>query len=538
MLDELHVRNIALIKDACFTPDSHLTVLTGETGAGKTALLSSLKLITGQRADVSALREGADEALVEGRFFDDVHEDGCVVMRKLGSDGRSRASIDGSMCSLKQLAAEIGSCIDICGQHEHQRLLKPAYHVQMLDLWAADSITEPLAQYQAAFDAHRVAAENLQRLMELQSSSHVALDEARYTMSRIDEVSPVEGEYEELLEQMPRIEHMEMLLTSSHEAYAALTSDSGALDSVHVALSRVEAMAEIDTSLASVLDSLYTAAYALEDVAREVRAYKDNVDFSPEAFNEAQERMSALQGLMRSFGPRMEDVFEARRVAAELVDMADHSDEHVHRAQQELDRAEAALVSSAEVLEATRKKVAPLFADEVTKHMGRLNMSGAQLLCNFESLPRASWTKEGSTKMEFQYRVGAGMTPRPLARIASGGEVSRVMLACKVTLGEADDRETLIFDEVDAGVGGATAVALADVLEDLSHTHQVIVITHLASVAVKAAKHYVVRKQAGDIPETILSVVEGEDRVCEIARMLSGDEDDVTRAHARQMLGM
>ena len=280
------------------------------------------------------------------------------------------------------------------------------------------------------------------------------------------------------------------------------------------------------------------AGFVLEDVARSARDYRDGVEFDPEALEQDQERMSALQGLLRAYGPRMVDVLAARDEAADLVSAVDDAAERERAAWKKVDAAEQKLASAAQALDQARRTAAPQFAEQVTAQMSRLEMGGAELLCEVRPLPRESWTQAGPSEVEFLFRPGAGMQARPLARIASGGEVSRVMLAIKVVLGQADSVDTLVFDEVDAGVGGSTAVALADVLVDLARTHQVIVVTHLAQVAVRGNAHYTVNKVAGTDgkPQTNLQQLSAEQRPAEIARMLSGDATQASLAHAREML--
>ena len=248
--------------------------------------------------------------------------------------------------------------------------------------------------------------------------------------------------------------------------------------------------------------------------------------------------MSALQGLLRAYGPRMVDVLAARDEAADLVSAVDDAAERERAARKKVNAAEQKLASAAQALDQARRTAAPQFAEQVTAQMSRLEMGGAELLCEVRPLPRESWTQAGPSEVEFLFRPGAGMQARPLARIASGGEVSRVMLAIKVVLGQADSVDTLVFDEVDAGVGGSTAVALADVLVDLARTHQVIVVTHLAQVAVRGNAHYTVNKVAGTDgkPQTNLQQLSAEQRPAEIARMLSGDATQASLAHAREML--
>ncbi len=540
MIDELHAQNVALICDATIQPSEGLTVLTGETGAGKSALLSSVKLLMGERADAGAVREGADFLEVEGRFFNAaVNSDDLVVRRRVSRDGRGRVSIDGRMASVRELAQSVGLTIDLCGQHEHQRLLQQASHVELLDSWAAADVSASLEAYRTALRQANAAAKEFKRVQQMCRSAAERMDEALFVLERIDEVDPKAGEIEELESALPRAEHAETLMRSASNARHALNGEGGALDCIGDALDEIRDVERYDEELAKLAKILQSALLDVEDVAAELRDYRDSVDFDPEALNEMQSRMAQLRGLMRSYGPSIEDVLARREQAAEVVGAAQNGDQLLKRAQKNLDAAEAALLRAAFALNKARKKAAPRFAKLVSEQMAFLEMGSAELDVSFEDLPRTQWTAAGPSKVELLYRPAAGLSARPLRRIASGGEVSRVMLACKVVLGEADDTQTLVFDEVDAGVGGATAVALASVLARLATTHQVIVVTHLAQVAVRGSKHYVVRKsatQADGVPETTIVPVEGEDRVAEIARMLSGDTSELSLEHARSML--
>ncbi|WP_080799370.1 DNA repair protein RecN [Arabiibacter massiliensis] len=546
MIDEIQVENLALIRAAALEPARGLTVLTGETGAGKTALLSALKLLMGARADKDAVRDGQEALCVSGRFFgiEGPGEDGLgasdelVVTRRVTADGRSRASVDGRMASVGELARIVAPAIDLCGQHEHQQLMKPAVHVRMLDAWAGEAVAEARAAYEAAFAQAGEAAAELARVREAGELSSAKLDEARFVLSRIDAVDPREGEYDELAADLARVEHAEALATATNAAHEALAGEDGAIDGLNAAISALDGGARFDGKLGELAGALREAGYVLEDVARESRDYRDEVEFDPEALAQQQERMAALQGLLRAYGPRMEDVLARRAEAADLVSLVDDAAERERAAQRAVDDAEAALAEAAGALADARAEAAPRFAEAVTQQMARLEMGGAELVCDVRPLEREAWTRTGSQAVEFLFRPGAGMQARPLARIASGGEVSRVMLAAKVVLGASDDVDTLVFDEVDAGVGGSTAVALAEVLADLARTHQVIVVTHLAQVAVRGEAHYVVRKQEGEggMPETDLRRLLADERPAEIARMLSGDATEASLAHAREML--
>lgn len=538
MIDEIHVENVALIHEADLVPGTGLTVLTGETGAGKTALLSALKLLMGERADSSAVREGSEGALVEGRLFAGAHdEQGFVAQRRVGPDGRSRARVDGAMASVRELSERVSPLIDLCGQHEHQRLLDASSHVDMVDAWAGAGVAATLEAYRTALAAAQEAARELARVEEASRTQGSRLEEARFAYERICDVDPKPGEYEELEERLPRFEHAEALAGCAHEAAEALSGEGGSLDALNAAISELSRMGRVDAKLAEFADELTGAAITLEDAAAELRRYRDSVDFDPAELAQAQERFSAFKGLLRQWGPRMEDVFARRDEAAELLSLVDDADARVRRAREARDAAEDALARAARDLTKRRNTAAPRFCREVGKQMTRLEMGRAELVWDSRELPRERWTAQGPCACELLYRSGAGLTPRPLRRIASGGELSRVMLAAKVVLGESDAVDTLVFDEVDAGVGGATARSLAQVLADLARTHQVIVVTHLAQVAVQGSVHYVVRRSdEGDMPETRLVRVEGSDRVTEVARLLSGDASDESLAHARQLL--
>lgn len=537
MIDELRVENVALIREATLNFSSGLTTLTGETGAGKTALLSALKLLIGERADASAVREGAQNLLVEGRVYlgqDDL--DGHVVRRRVDASGRGRVEVDSHMASVGELAQSVGATVELCGQHEHQRLMQTQTHAAMLDAWAGARVQDALSSYQEAYEKASVAKAELERLQELSRAGSERLDQAEFELRRIDEVAPKEGELEELEEALPRAEHAEALLLASEHAREALAGDGGVADSLGEAMSALTEASRFDESLSRFADTLNSSLIDIEDVASELRDYRDSVEIDPADLERMQTRMAALQGLMRSFGPSMADVFERRAKAAEIVEAAGDSGELLRSAKKALESAEAELGGAAEALDSERKAAAPKFSAEVAAQMERLEMGSASVEFSFERLGREHWTENGPSKIELMYRPGAELSARPLRRIASGGEISRVMLAIKVVMGEADGIDTLVFDEVDAGVGGAVARSLAAVLKDLARTHQVIVVTHLAQVAVMADKHYVVTKSDGAVPETHLTEVAEEARVAEIARMLAGDTTDISLQHAEALL--
>jgi DNA repair protein RecN (Recombination protein N) len=581
MLDEMHIVNVALIQDSLFRPSPGMTAITGETGSGKTALLNALKLLVGERANAGMIREGEEQLRVEGRFFleeqpdgaegkhnaiaqgmsesaesvaatfsqteseashaeagetDETSEDGQVVCRQVGSNGRSRVTINGSLAGVKDLAAGVGASIDLCGQHEHQQLLNQTYQRQLFDKWGAHEITPALVRYQEAFSACNAAQAEVNRLEEMSQADTVALDRARFTVEQIDAVAPMQGEYETLLEELPFYENGEMLLQETRSAYQALMAEDGVIEKLEGLQASLGKICAVDASLDSVNQAAKEAYFALEDVGHELARYQSLIDFSEEELEQRQDRLSALQGIMRGYGPTMDEVFSTYNQACQLIESFNSCDELLEAARAARKEVEDALVAAASALSQARGAVVPQFEEAVCAQMARLEMGGAKLKVELTSLDRAHWTKWGSQTLDYMFVPGAGLAAQKLASIASGGEISRVMLALKVVLGNCDSVETLVFDEIDAGVGGKTALALAAVLKDLAKTHQVIVVTHLPQVAVVADLHYLVEKEQQPCLATTICQLSPEERVEEIARMLSGTIDATSLAHARELL--
>lgn len=546
MLDELHITDVALIRDAWFTPSPRFTVITGETGTGKTALLNAFKLAVGERAEAGLVREGQHELRVEARFYRPQQAaDDVVVVRRVGAQGRSRVAIDGAMASVRDLAEGVGASVDLCGQHEHQRLLHAKEQRVLFDAWAEDFIGPAKERYYQAFLDHRDALAYLDDLRQREQQGAYELDQARFVVAQVEAVDPQEGEYEQLLAEMPRFEHGETLLRELKRAQHVIAGAGSAsdnqsheplLDSLEELSASLARAGEVDSRFAAMASQVKDAYFTLEDMVHTLASFEDSIDFSPEELQRRQDRIAAFQGLMRSFGPRMEDVFSAYHQAVEHLRLFEQKDEVLSQAQARLDAAEASLLHAAEALAQARHEAAPRFEAAINEQLAHLDMGSAHVICALEDMPRAQWNAWGSQTFDLLFAAGSDLQPHKLSSIASGGEISRVMLAIKVVVGSHDQAETLVFDEIDAGVGGKAAVALADVLAELAQSHQVIVVSHLPQVAAKADVHYRVYKSEQDGLETCLEELTGESREEEIARMLSGTVTPTSLSHARELL--
>jgi DNA repair protein RecN (Recombination protein N) len=536
VIEELHVKDLALIEEVWLEFAAGMTVMSGETGAGKTALVGALKLLVGERADAGAVRAGQAEAVVEGRFAEASGEE-IVARRRVGSDGRSRCTLDGQMATVGALSERLGPLVDLHGQHEHQALLSASTHVVYLDRWAGAEAATELAAYRSARTEHVAALRALAELEERQARASQNADYYRFVADEIDRVDPAPGEDATLEARLPALQHGEQLAAAADGAVEALRGDGGALDAVATAASSLARAEGIDPALDALVGQLSEASALVDDASAELRAYRDRVEHDSAALDEVLERLGQLSGLKRKYGPDLDSVIAARAEAASALSVREQGAEESEKARATVEAARSAMVTAAERLDCVRRRAAPEFVDALGAAVSDLAMSGSRFEVSFGDLAFDSWTLDGSYRIEFLYAPAPGQPARSLSRIASGGELSRVMLALKGVLGEADTVRTLVFDEVDAGIGGATAHTVGRRLQALSQTHQVIVVTHLAQVAAYADRQLVVEKSVThDVATTTVRGVEGVEREAEIARMLSGNDSSASIIHARELL--
>ncbi len=535
MLLELHVKDLALVDEVWLEFGEGLTVLTGETGAGKTVLVGALKLLIGERADASQVRSGAQEALVEGRFLIDGEEH--VVKRRIGADGRSRCTIDGEMATVGALADLLGPVVDLHGQHEHQALLVPSRHAGYLDRFIGKPALDALEAYRAAYAEHRVATEALAALECSLVDRDRRANDLRFIISTIDAVAPKAGEDEELEASLPRLRHAERLGEAVGEALEALRGDGGAQDDAARAAAALARIAAIDPSIARIEHELGELVVMLDDLGGRLRSYAEAIECDPEALENAERRLAELRDLKRRFGPTLEDVVATRDQAAAELAVLDAGEAGVEEARARVAAAAATMHGCAQELVRIRRSAIPAFEEALEEAMRELALPAARFAVVVDEPELGAMTASDPSRVEFLFAASGTDDPRPLARIASGGEISRVMLALKSVLGAADRVPVLIFDEIDAGIGGATALAVGRRLCALASSHQVLVVTHLAQVAAFADGHVVVEKRERDgRGVTDARTVTGDERLRELARMLSGSTAGISVEHARELL--
>jgi len=536
VLEELRVRNLALIEDVCLDFAAGMTVLTGETGAGKTALVGALKLLVGERADSTMVRAGTPEAVVEGRMNHADRE--LVARRRVSSDGRSKCTLNGEMATVGALADTLGPLVDLHGQHEHQALLQPQRHAEYLDRYCGAGVADAFAQYRRARHLWVEAKGTLDRLVEQLAQAKRRTDYLEFVVNEIGSVDPSVEEESELERRLPGLRHGERLSAAGVEAYSALRDEAGASDALAMAHSALRHAADLDPVLDAFAERLAELVALSDDLAADLRGYAESLEHDPTALDTVQARLAEYAALKKKYGPTIQEVLQTLHDAQDTLSALEAGEAGLDQAREAVDRARASLEGEADRLRAARREAAPRFVRDLQGATAELEMSGTSFEVLLEDLPFESWGDEGPQRVEFMYAPGPDQPARPLARIASGGEISRVMLALKGVLGAADDVPVLVFDEVDAGIGGMTATSVGRRLKELAGQHQVLVVTHLAQVAVFADRHIVVEKHVSDESvSTSVRTVEGQDRLVEISRMLAGVESDAGLAHAEELLG-
>ncbi|MCR5760596.1 MAG: DNA repair protein RecN [Sphaerochaetaceae bacterium] len=546
MLEHLEIRNFALIEELSADFHEGFNVITGETGAGKSIILGALGLLMGERADSSAIRTGADEMTVNAvisipdgheaymwlRDHDMEAEDGAIVVKRtVKRNGRSLVSVQGQIVTRSELTELAETMIDMHGQSEHQSLLSSDRQRRVLDFYSKNnSLLQDVSDLSKKISNLLSEYENTKAMAE---EGRRQQDYLSFALNEIKDASLTLEEEDEIREKVSVFSHFEQIYENLSISTDKLKEASHLL---HDASSFTAKAAKLDSSLTDFTARLESLRIEQEDISEGLRDYLNNVDFSEEALNLMQDRLALIQKLKRKYGPTVSDVLAFAASAEEKLNLCEDSEYRIGALEKELETARSLYKKASDVLFMSRKKNAGVLEKAVEETLRTLGMPQ----CRFEIPVEHDENKvssNGSDSVKFFISANPGEPLKEMREIASGGELSRVMLALKAVLSDSDDIQTQVFDEVDSGIGGSVALRLSACLKDLSRRKQVIAITHLASIASKADSQFVVRKSVENgRTYTHLEVCEGENRVHEIARMLSGDEEELTLSHARSLL--
>ncbi|GGK65212.1 DNA repair protein RecN [Planomonospora parontospora subsp. parontospora] len=558
-VEEVRIQGLGVIDEAVLALSPGFTVVTGETGAGKTMVVTGLGLLFGGRADPARVRPGADKATVEGTLVVDprgrvaqqvedlggVVEDGeLIVSRTVSAEGRSRAWLGGRGVPVGTLTYLAEDLVAVHGQMDQQRLLQPGRQRAALDRYAGDELVKPLRAYEQAYKRHREVAEQLAELTTRARERSQEADLLRFGLEEVEKADPKPGEDAGLLEEEERLSHADALRTAAETAHTALLGDpmsaeqavQDAASLVGQARAAVDAVRDFDPALAGLADRLAEAGYLISDIATELAGYAESIEADPARLAAVQERRAVLTHLVRKYGEDTAAVLGWAEQAARRLAELEGDDDRIGDLTREQEELTGRLTELAAELTRIRRAAAERFGRAVTEELTALAMPHARVVVEIGQA--ADFGPQGVDEVELRMSPHPASPPLPLNKGASGGELSRVMLAIEVVFAGADPVPTFVFDEVDAGVGGKAAVEIGRRLAHLARTAQVIVVTHLPQVAAFADQHLVVEKaDDGSVVRSGVVALDRDGRIRELSRMLAGLEDsELGRAHAEELL--
>lgn len=553
MLEHLHIRNVALIKESEISFGDGLNILTGETGAGKSMIIDSLQFALGGRAGKDFLRHGEKQAAVEALFSVQSQalteklaengiapeEDGTLLItRTLSEAGKSVCRINGSTVTVGMLKEIAEDMIDIYGQHEHQSLLNPVKHIRLLDRFCGAGFGEAMEEYKNSRQRLKDLEKQLAILIGDESQREQRMDMLLFQKEEIEAAELQEGEEDALLEQKKRLSSMERLIRLTGESVTLLYDGDdrapSACDQLGDALAKLQEAAEYDAALSPLADALADGYAAVEDCARELKREAEKQEADPEELERIEERLQLFYKLKRKYGGSIEAVLEFYEKAAQELEFLSNSSEKAAELSAKKAEEEKRLSALAETLTARRRATAEQVEEQIETALHDMEMKHARFHIQIEE--KADWGADGKDKVEFLISANAGEPLKPLAKIASGGEMSRVMLALKTVLVDADEIGTFIFDEIDTGVSGRTARRVGEKMRFLGGKRQLLCITHLPQIAAMADNHFLIEKES-DAGETVTRVtaLDEEGAVREVARLMN-DVTETTLAAARELL--
>ena len=553
MIEEISIRDLGVIADAKLRFGPGLTVLTGETGAGKTMVLTALGLLLGERSDTSAIRQGQDQIFVEGRWLIPNHakakqlvseaggviEDGQLLVNRIVSrDGRSRSAIGGASAPVNILSSLGEQLVAVHGQSDQIRLKSAVAQREALDQFSG--VAELLGKYRESFDEWKALEHRLVELRSASASKAVELEQLKEATSELERLNAQPGEDVALAEKAQRLTHSEELRVAASEAHELISSENEQTDAIALvgkARRILEAAAVNDPELGKIAETLRELGFQLGENAAALSGYLASSESGgAEELDRVQQRRAELSAVMKKYGPTLDEVLSYYESSGKRLLDLDSSDEQINALSLEVDRLFAQVQDLAGQITAVRKHAALRLETAVTEELKTLAMGGATLVVAVDA--GHDYQAHGVDQVSIQLAAYPGAEPRPIGKGASGGELSRIMLAIEVVLARTEQALTFIFDEVDAGVGGAAATEVGRRLAQLAKVAQVIVVTHLGQVAAFADQHLRVMKTVGEqYTASDVVALNGEDRVEEIARMLSGmSQSDVAKASARELI--
>lgn len=545
MISYISIKDFAIIENCEVEFEKGLNIITGETGSGKSIVIEAISLALGARADSSFVRTGADKAVVQ--IAGDLDGEDIVITREVSASGKNLCKLNGRVVTLAELSTYCKRLADIHGQYDHQSLLNPEYHIRLIDLFHADEIA-PVAQMVARlYDGYVKTSASLKKLLQSAADADKKRDFMKFQLEEIRSAKLISGEDAELSERITLLQNSERLYQVLSRAYDALyESEPSTIDSLETVTKELEGISGFSGAISALSERISSLCYELDDIAHEIRSERDDMVFSQEELDECIERYELIQNLKRKYGNEFLDggitpgSIEAVNnfadtIEAELKDV-ENSDHLKSELEAQLETINAQLQLASERLSTLRHESAADLKKRITEQLKDLNFNNSQLDIEFTKLD--SFTESGIDSVNFMISTNLGEPLKPLNKIASGGEMSRIMLAFKKIIADYDDIPTLIFDEIDSGISGIAASVVGKKLKEIAENHQIICITHLPQIAACGHTNYRISKEtAGGTTKTTVSRLSDDETVREIARLLGGANiTDTTLESAKELL--
>ena len=531
MINTLHIKNIGIINEISVDLNKGFNVLTGETGAGKTLIIDSLEILAGGRFSKEMIRTGETYSFVEMQIT--INNKEIIVSREININGKNMCKIDGRMVTVTELKDFMGKIIDIHGQHDNQYILDVSSHIKYLDEFSSQEIKEIKSEYLALYDEYLVTKDELAKNYGDEKEKQRKLDLLNYQVNEIEVAKLKENEDDELEELRKIMLNTEKISENLNQADVYIAES--AIESINAAIKCLEKIEDIDTKYAKVLETLKETYYNLEEISRDISDYKEMIYFDDEKRNEIETRLDIIYSLKRKYGNNISEILEYKeKINSEIFEI-ENAEEYNKKLRIKLEDLEKQMSKLCDKMHEIRVKNGEILNEKINKELSELEMKNAKFKVNIE-YSKNNYTINGQDKIEFYISTNLEEKFKPLIKIASGGEMSRIMLAIKTVLANVDDIETLVFDEIDTGISGLAAKSVAEKMKLISKKHQVICITHLAPIAAKGDYNYYISKDIiNEKMQTNIKLLDENETIEEIARIASGDITEISLSHAKEL---
>ena len=530
MIGTLHIKNIGIIDDLSIDLNEGFNVLTGETGAGKTLIIGSLKILAGDRFSKDMIRKGEKFSFVEMLLYKDDEE--IIISREINLSGKNMCKINGRMVTVNELKEFMRDIVDIHGQKDNQLILEQKSHVMFLDEYIGNNILFIKEEYNKKYKEYKKIKEEIQKNYGDDKEKQRKLDLLRYQINEIDEAELKKDEEEIVEEKLKMMQNAEIIAGNLEETNFLLSENI--LSSLETALKKMDKISDYNSIYEDLKNRIESSYYDLEEIERDLSSNREDTYFDINEFNEFERRFDLIQDLKRKYGNNIEEILEYRKeIEKEIFDI-ENLEEYVEKLKKDSTKLEKEMLDLANKMSEIRSKESKKLSKEITEELKDLEMKYAEFNVKLES--KENFEKDGLDKIEFTIKTNLGEEQKSLIKIASGGEMSRVMLAIKKVLATVDKVPVLVFDEIDTGISGVAAKKVGQKMKEISKTHQVICVTHLATIAAKGNYNYFICKETEDeMTKTKIKLLNEEETIKEIARISTGEITDISIKHAKEL---